>query len=61
MKNEPRKLVFKGKNGKWFFHLQAANGKIIFQSQGYKTKQGALKGIRAIETVFLKAPIVIKG
>lgn len=31
-----------------YFHLRAANGKILLQSEGYTTKTKALNGIRAI-------------
>jgi len=30
--------TFKGKNGDWYFHLKASNGKLILQSEGYKTR-----------------------
>ncbi len=33
----------------WFFHLKANNGKIVLQSETYKTRAAAMKGIRAIQ------------
>ncbi len=50
--------VFKGKNRQWYFRLKARNGKIISQSEGYKTLRGALIGIRTVKKVGPKAPIV---
>lgn len=38
---------FKGKDGQWYFHLQAANGKVVMQSEGYVTQEGASEGIAA--------------
>lgn len=38
---------FKGKDGKWYWDLKAANGEIVSQSEGYETKEGARKGIDA--------------
>lgn len=37
----------KGTDGKWYFHLQAANGEIVMQSEGYETEGGAKEGIAA--------------
>lgn len=35
-------------DGKWYFRIVAENGEITSQSQGYISKNGALKGIRAV-------------
>lgn len=48
---------FKGNRGKWYFHLKAANGKILCQSEGYSTKKGCLKGIAAIKKC-VNGPII---
>lgn len=37
------------KDEKWYFHLKAANGKIILQSEGYNTKKSCKEGITAIK------------
>jgi uncharacterized protein YegP (UPF0339 family) len=37
--------------GTWYWTLVAKNGEPIAQSEGYKTEQGARKGIRSIRTV----------
>jgi len=34
--------IFKAYSG-WFFHIKGRNGKIVAQSEGYKTKKGAFK------------------
>ncbi len=47
------KLLKSSKNNDYYWHLQAANGEIILQSEGYKTKQGAENGI---ESVRMNAP-----
>lgn len=40
--------VYKSK-GQWYFRLKAGNGEIIAQSEGYKTKQGAMKGVASVQ------------
>jgi uncharacterized protein YegP (UPF0339 family) len=56
MKN-PKFTVFKDKKGQFRFNLRAANGKIIFQSEGYTTKDKCKKGIRSIKKVAPIAPV----
>lgn len=40
--------IFKGDNGRYYFHLKAENGEIIATSQGYTSKQGAEAGIASV-------------
>lgn len=40
--------LFKGKDGQWYFHLKADNGRIILASEGYHNKQGAENGIASV-------------
>jgi amphi-Trp domain-containing protein len=40
--------LFRGKDDQWYFHLKAANGRIILASEGYHHKQGAEKGIESV-------------
>lgn len=40
-------VIFRGKNGQFYWHLKAPNGEIICQSEGYASKQGAQTGIAA--------------
>jgi len=51
--------VFKDKKGEYRFNLVAGNGEVIASSEGYKTKQGALKGIKAVKRSIL-AKVVIE-
>jgi uncharacterized protein YegP (UPF0339 family) len=41
--------ITKDKAGKFRFHLKAANGEIIAQSQGYETKESAEKGVESVK------------
>jgi uncharacterized protein YegP (UPF0339 family) len=50
--------VFKGTTGDFRFRLKAANGKVICQGQGYKTKDACLKGIESIKTNAASAAVV---
>ena len=47
MKN-PKFKITKGKDGQYYFKLAAPNGKCICTSEGYKTKGGAIKGMRSV-------------
>ena len=55
--NEPKFEVYKDKMGDYRFKLTAANGEIIAISEGYKTRQGCLKGIASVQRNAGKAKI----
>jgi hypothetical protein len=58
MPMQPKFQVFKDKKKKeWRFRLKAGNGKIICQSEGYKTKDGADNGILAVINDAPMAPV----
>ena len=47
--------IFKDKKNEFRFRLKARNGKVVLQSESYKTLQGAVKGIWSIKNnVFSK-------
>lgn len=46
---QPRFEVFKDKKGEFRFRLRAANGQVIAQGQGYKSKASCLNGIESIK------------
>lgn len=48
-KDRARFVIFKGKDGKYYFRLQASNYEIVCQSEAYETMQGAKKGINAVK------------
>ena len=41
-------VLSKGKDGKDYFALKAANGEVILQSQGYKTSTGCENGVESV-------------
>jgi hypothetical protein len=43
----PLLMFFKGKDGKHYFHVRAANGKIVLKSEAYEQKGGAVNGAKA--------------
>ncbi len=47
--NNPKFEIFKDKAGEFRFHLKAENGEIIAASEGYKAKDGCLKGIDSVK------------
>ena len=50
--------IFKGKDGKFYFHLKSSNGEIIAQSQGYSSKQHAESGVAAVQDLAPTAELV---
>ncbi len=50
----PKFEVYLDRIGEYRFRLRARNGQIIAVSQGYKSKEGCMKGI---ESVRVNAPI----
>lgn len=52
---EGRFEVFKGMDGKNYFHLRAKNGEIVLQSQAYTTKAKATAGVTSVQTNGLNA------
>lgn len=47
MKN-PKFQIFQGKNGEYYFRLNARNGQQILSSQGYSSKPGCKNGIESV-------------
>ena len=45
-------------NKQWYFRLKSANGKIIAVSEGYSSKQSAIKGAIAVRKTAGEAWIV---
>lgn len=40
--------VFRGDNGRWYFHRVAGNHRITAGSQGYRTRWGAKRAARKV-------------
>jgi uncharacterized protein YegP (UPF0339 family) len=47
--HNPKYQVFYDEKCKYRFHLNAKNGEIIAQSEGYESKEGCMKGINAVK------------
>jgi uncharacterized protein YegP (UPF0339 family) len=52
---KPRFELVPGKGDETFWHLKAANGEIVAQSEGYETREGAMRGIEAVKRGVLAA------
>jgi uncharacterized protein YegP (UPF0339 family) len=50
--------VYKDKKGETRFRYRAANGEIVFSSEGYKAKASAIKAIASIKQKAADAPVV---
>lgn len=44
--------LYQGPNKEWYFRIKASNGLIVAQSEGYKDKRNAVKGIEAVAKAF---------
>jgi len=42
--------TFEGQDGQTYFHLRAANGEVMLQSESYEAPAGALNGIESVRT-----------
>ncbi|MEW5743430.1 MAG: DUF1508 domain-containing protein [Myxococcota bacterium] len=42
--------VFKGMDARYYFHLKAANGEVVLQSQGYASRSSANSGVTSVKT-----------
>ncbi len=51
--------VYLDEAGGYRFRLRARNGQIIAVSQGYKSKEGCLKGIRSVQLNASTARVVV--
>ncbi|MCA3015427.1 MAG: YegP family protein [Myxococcaceae bacterium] len=49
-RTEGRFEVFRGLDGKSYFHLRAKNGEIVLQSQGYASRASATAGVQSVQT-----------
>jgi hypothetical protein len=49
-RTEGRFEVFRGLDGKSYFHLRAKNGEIVLQSQGYSSRARATAGVKSVQT-----------
>ena len=54
----PKFEVFMDKAGEFRFRLKAANGEIIAASEGYKAKDGCMKGIDSIKSNTIWSDVV---
>jgi len=50
--------IYKDKKSEYRFRLKAGNGEIIADSEGYKTRQGCMKGIISVQKNAAKAKII---
>ena len=49
-KQRPGKFeLYQAASEQWYFRLKAPNGEIILSSEGYASKQGAMKGIESVK------------
>lgn len=58
MFKKPKFELYVDKRFEWRFRLVAPNGKILLASEGYLSRQGAIKGINSIKKNASKARIV---
>ena len=52
--------VYVDKAGKYRFRLKAGNGEVVASGEAYESKQGALRGVDAVQRAAADAKIVVK-
>ena len=50
--------VFEGRDGLWYFRVQAANGKIVAQSEGYTRRRNCVKGLEVLKNFDFSQAII---
>jgi len=53
----PKFVIFRGRDGQYYFHLTASNGEKIAQSEGYTSKASCRNGIQSVKTNAPNAPV----
>lgn len=43
--------IFEGKDGLWRFNVQAANGELVTQSEGYDSKRNARRAVVRLQSI----------
>ena len=54
----PRIEIHRGKNGDWYARVRAGNAKIVWWTEGYKRKGGALKAVAFLQDFSKDMPVV---
>lgn len=57
---QPVFSIYEDKAGEWRFRLKAKNGETIATGEGYKTKQGCIRGVEGVRRNAAKAMIMTK-
>ena len=57
---QPVFSIYQDKAGEWRFRLKAKNGEIVATGEGYKTKQGCIRGVESVKRNAARA-IVMTG
>lgn len=50
--------IYQDRSGEWRFRLKAKNGEIIATGEGYKTKQGCIRGVESVKRNAAKAIVM---
>lgn len=62
MPSEPRFEVYRDNADKWRWRLIATNGNILADSgQGYRSKQGAKRGLESVKRVAADASVEVES
>lgn len=56
-KREPAFHVHQGADGQWYWHLKAANGRVIAQGEGHKREADAWRAVRTVKATAAGATI----
>lgn len=51
-------VFYSDADNNWYFHIQASNGKVIAQSEGYKQRASAVKACESIRSHQTKIQVI---
>ena len=55
---QPVFSIYRDAKGEWRFRLKAKNGEIVATGEGYKTKQGCIRGVESVRKNAAKAMVM---
>lgn len=55
----PKFVVDQDKRGEWRWRLKGANGEIVGSGEGYRTRAGALRGVKACRRAAAYAVLIV--
>ena len=55
---KPRIEIYRGRDGDWYARVRAANARIVWSTEGYKRRAGALNAVAFVQDFAKGLPVV---